>query len=83
MSCGVGRRRSSDLMLLWLWCRLEAIALIGPLAWELPYVAHAVYAALKKFFFKFIICAIIFLNIIIPLNIQHLKMEGGSNEYIH
>ena len=24
-------------MLLWLWCRLAAAALIGPLAWELPY----------------------------------------------
>ena len=26
-----------DLVLLWLWCRLAAAALIGPLAWELPY----------------------------------------------
>ena len=25
------------LMLLWLWCRLAAIAPIGPLAWEPPY----------------------------------------------
>ena len=33
---GVGRRRSLDLMLLWLWCRLSAVALIGPLAWEPP-----------------------------------------------
>ena len=23
-------------MLLWLWCRLEAVAPIGPLAWETP-----------------------------------------------
>ena len=37
MSCGVGHRLSSDLALLWLWCRLTAIALIRPLAWELPY----------------------------------------------
>ena len=22
---------------LWLWCRLEPVALIQPLAWELPY----------------------------------------------
>ena len=28
MSCGVGCRLSSDLVLLWLWCRLAAIALI-------------------------------------------------------
>ena len=37
MSCGVGRRHSLDLALLWLWRRLEAIAPIRPLAWELPY----------------------------------------------
>ena len=37
MSCGVGRRCSSDLALLWLWCRLAAVALIRPLAWERPY----------------------------------------------
>ena len=36
MSCGVGHRRSSDPVLLWLWTRLAA--LIQPLAWELPYV---------------------------------------------
>ena len=28
VSCGVGRRHGSDLMLLWLWRKLEAIALI-------------------------------------------------------
>ena len=32
-------------MLLWLWCRPAAIALIQPLAWKPPY---AVGAALKK-----------------------------------
>ena len=37
VSCGVGHRRGSDLVLLWLWCRLEAVALVGPLAWEPPY----------------------------------------------
>ena len=36
MSCGVGRRRGSDPMLLWLWRRLAATALIRPLAWEPP-----------------------------------------------
>ena len=34
-----------DPVLLWLWYRLAAIALIGPLAWESPY---AVDTALKK-----------------------------------
>ena len=45
MSCGVGHGHSSDLMLLWLWCRLAAGALIGPLAWEPP---HAGGVALKS-----------------------------------
>ena len=35
MSCGVGCRHGSDLVML--WCRPSAVALIGPLAWELPY----------------------------------------------
>ena len=39
MSCGVGSRHSLNLALLWLWCRLEAIVLIRPLAWEPPYAA--------------------------------------------
>ena len=41
MSCGVGHRHSSDPELLWLWCRLVATALIGPLAWEPPYATGA------------------------------------------
>ena len=45
MSCGVGRRCSSDLAFLWLWCRPAATAPILPLAWELPY---AMGAALKR-----------------------------------
>ena len=34
-----------DLALPWLWCRLAAVALIQPLAWELP---HATCVALKR-----------------------------------
>ena len=45
MSCDVDRRRNSDLVLLWLWHRLAAMALIRPLAWELP---DAMGVALKK-----------------------------------
>ena len=45
MSCGVGCRHGSDLALLWLWRRLAAVALIGPLAWEPSYAAGT---ALKK-----------------------------------
>ena len=49
MSCGVGRRRSSDPTLLWLWHRLAAVAPMGPLAWELPYVTSAALKRKKKF----------------------------------
>ena len=38
-------RRGSDPALLWLWRRLAATALTGPLAWELPY---AMGVALKR-----------------------------------
>ena len=43
--CGVGCRYGSDPMLLWLWRRPVATALIRPLAWEPP---HAMGAALDK-----------------------------------
>ena len=36
MSCGVGHRWGSDLVLLWLWHRPAAVALIRPLAWAPP-----------------------------------------------
>ena len=39
MSCGVGDRCSSDPELLWLWCRLAAVNLIGHLAWEFLHTA--------------------------------------------
>ena len=39
MSCGASRRLGSGPTLLWLWCRLVATVLIGPLAWEPPYAA--------------------------------------------
>ena len=45
VSCGVGHRRGSDAALLWLWSGLAAVALIRPLARELPYAAGA---ALKR-----------------------------------
>ena len=45
MSCGVGHRRGVDLVWLWLWHRLAAVALIRPLAWEPPYAAGV---ALKR-----------------------------------
>ena len=45
MRRGVGCRGGSDPELLWLWCRLAAVASIQLLAWELPY---AVGLALKR-----------------------------------
>ena len=45
VSCGVGRRQGSDLMLLWLRRRMVAVAPIRPLAWERPYAAGV---AIKK-----------------------------------
>ena len=48
MSCGVGRRLGSDPMLLGLGCRPVAVALILPLARELPYAAGAALKSRKK-----------------------------------
>jgi len=48
VSCGVGGRHGSDLALLWLWCRLAAVALIGPLAWDPPCAAGAALKSKKK-----------------------------------
>ena len=45
MSFGLGCRRGSAMVLLWLWCRLASAAPVRLLAWELPYAAGA---ALKK-----------------------------------
>ena len=45
MSSGISHRCSSDLVLLCLWYRPSAIALIRPLAWNLPY---AIRIALKR-----------------------------------
>ena len=45
VSCGIGHRGSSDLALLWLWCRPAAGVPNRPLAWEPPYATGA---ALKK-----------------------------------
>ena len=48
MSCGVGCRGGLDPVLLWLWRRPEAIALIGPLAWEPQYVEGAALEKAKR-----------------------------------
>ena len=48
MSCGVGRRLSSDPALLWLWHRPAATAPIKPLAWEPPYAPGAALEKTKR-----------------------------------
>ena len=48
MSCGVGCRRGSDPVLLWLWCRLAATAPIRPLSWEPPHAAGAAQEIAKR-----------------------------------
>ena len=48
MSCGIGRRCDMDPVLLWLWRRPAAAALIQPLAWKLPHVIGVALKAKKK-----------------------------------
>ena len=52
LSCGVGRKRCSHLVLLWLWLWLwrilAAVALIQPLVQELLYAAGAALKRKKK-----------------------------------
>ena len=48
MRCGVGCRRDSDPVLVWLWCRPMSTAPTGPLAWESPYAAGAAQEIAKR-----------------------------------
>ena len=48
VSCGVGHRHGSDLVLLWLWRWPAATAPIRPLAWELPYAGVALEKAKRQ-----------------------------------
>ena len=48
MSCGVGCRHGSDLALLLAVVWAVAVALIQPLAWELPYALGAAHEKKKK-----------------------------------
>ena len=52
VSCGLGRRRDSDLALLWLWYRQAATAPTRPLAWEPLYAIGAAIKRQKKKFPK-------------------------------
>ena len=48
VSCGIGRRRGSDPVLLWLWRGPAATAPIQPLAWEPLYAMGAALEKTKK-----------------------------------
>ena len=48
MSCGIGHRRGSDPVLLWMRYRLAAVALIRPLAWESTYATDVALKSKKK-----------------------------------
>ena len=48
MSCGVGCRCDSNMVVWWWWCRLAAVALIQPLAQEPPYATSAPTLQKKK-----------------------------------
>ena len=48
MSCGVGCRRGSGPVLLWLWHRPVATTPIRPLAWEPPYAVGEAQKMTKK-----------------------------------
>ena len=48
MNYGIGHRCGSNPVLLWLWCRLAATALIRPLAWEPPYATSAALKSQKE-----------------------------------
>ena len=48
MTCGVGCRRGSDPVLLWLWCRPVTTAPIWLLAWVPPYAVGAALEMAKR-----------------------------------
>ena len=73
MSCAVGCRCGSDPMLLWLWCRLAATALMGPLAWEPPYAASAALEKTKRQKKKKLVD-----NLNIPISIKDIKFVATN-----
>ena len=76
MSCGVGCRGGSDPKLLRLWCRPAAIALIRPLAWELPCASGKAIKRKKKLVFDnlvYHVCSYFFL-FFLELHLQHMEV---------
>ena len=71
MGCGVGRRLSSDLVLLWLCCRPVATDPIRPLDWKTPAVGMALKLQENKLSY---IQMIYMLCIYVYINYNLLKM---------
>ena len=74
VSCGIGSRHSSYLVLL--WPRLAAVALIQPLAWELPYAVGVALKSQKKkkkknYFSKCLLHELIVNNLFYPESYQN------------
>ena len=81
MSCGVGRRRGSDLVLLWLWCRPAAVAPIQPLAWEPPYATGtAPNRKKKKIVYK---CGIRIVGTYTGLNCGQIVVDALIKDLYH
>ena len=83
MSCGVGRRLSLDLALLWLWCRPAATALIQPLAWEPPYAMGMVQAEfINKVFFGFLLLLLLLLFVVVSFlaALWHVQFPGQGSD---
>ena len=77
----IGPRHSSDLALLWLWCRLAAVAPIRPLAWTPLYAMGAVLKIqkmkknsdiMKVSFLKFFIMLTRNLSVLLALSMKQL-----------
>ena len=84
MTCGVGRRCSSDPALLWLWRRPVATALIRPLVWESPYATGAALEKAKRQKKKYIYIYIyIYINctyLVFPVMLQLLTSPSRNHE---
>ena len=71
---GLRIRHSSNLLLLWLWCRPAAVAPIRPLPWEPPYAAGAALKGQSSFFKKS--SEVLFLLFILLKSESHWALPG-------
>ena len=78
MSCGVGRRHGSDLVLLWLWRRPAATATIGPLAWELPYPVGSALERTKYIYIYMYVCIYLLPTVLVGYRSSHARVQIGA-----